>query len=251
LVIVTTVVNPPYNFLGSANSDVVLRGIKPVDSPVRVDSLANAASMAAAPLAPGELIVIQGKGFGTEPRVRAGDMEFSVVQSSDTVLWAMVPDSVQAHTQQQLTVEGNGGRSEEVRVRFAEFDLAIFTADRSGEGQALALNDDGTLNAATNPAARGSVIAIALNGLGKLQEIGNSVVPGHQLAVFFENSYAFGVDANLLRAPGIPAEVVFVKVYVPKDYPFNSTLPFPRAVALWVQLQDVGGTLNRASVWVK
>jgi hypothetical protein len=160
----------------------------------------------------------------------------------------MVPDNVQSGTQQQLTVEANGSRSEDVRVRFVDFALGVFTADGSGEGQALALNEDGTLNAAMNPAARGSIIGIALNGLGKLQEIGSSVVPGFQLSVYFEHIYAYGVDANLLPLPGIPAEVVFVKVYVPKDGFFPQS--FPRSVALGVYPQ-VGGTVNSLSVWIK
>jgi hypothetical protein len=251
LAIATTVVTPPSNQAESPDSDVVVRAIQPADSLPRVDAVVNAASLSGAPLAPGELIVIRGAGFGSQSRVRAGDLDYAVVGASETVLWVIVPDNLQPGSLGQLLVDTNGERSQSVNVRFAEIAPAIFTADASGEGQALAFNEDNTLNSATNPAARGSIIAIGLNGLGKLEHRGMSVVPGRQLSVYFDGVYAYGVDANLLPTPGIPTEVVFVKVYVPREYPLLVPQQFPRAAALWFTLEGGGGTVNRAGVWVK
>ncbi len=110
---------PPDNFAASPNADVVVRGIKPVDSPVRVDSIVDAASLNAWLFAPGELILICGNGFGAAPRVSAGDLEFRVLESTNTTLWALVPDTVEPRTQRLLTVEVDGNRSQEVRAGFA------------------------------------------------------------------------------------------------------------------------------------
>ncbi len=61
-----------------------------------------------------------------------------------------------------LTVESGGQRSLALGVGFAAAAPALFTADGSGTGQALALNADGTLNSAANPASRGSVLGLAV-----------------------------------------------------------------------------------------
>jgi uncharacterized protein (TIGR03437 family) len=42
----------------------------------------------------------------------------------------------------------------------------LFTANSSGTGQASAVNQDGTLNAASNPAKAGSTISLFATGLG-------------------------------------------------------------------------------------
>jgi uncharacterized protein (TIGR03437 family) len=45
---------------------------------------------------------------------------------------------------------------------------ALFTADEAGHGQAAILNQDGTVNSTTNPAAHGSVISVFMTGAGRM-----------------------------------------------------------------------------------
>jgi uncharacterized protein (TIGR03437 family) len=42
---------------------------------------------------------------------------------------------------------------------------ALFTANSSGSGQALAVNSDGSVNGASHPAAQGSVLTLFVNGV--------------------------------------------------------------------------------------
>jgi uncharacterized protein (TIGR03437 family) len=44
--------------------------------------------------------------------------------------------------------------------------VGVFSLDGSGTGQAAALNQDGTLNSESNPAARGSIVVLYGTGLG-------------------------------------------------------------------------------------
>jgi uncharacterized protein (TIGR03437 family) len=67
-------------------------------------------------------------------------------------------------------------------------DPAFFTSNAQGFGQLAAFNQDGTLNSAANPAARGSVIQLFGTGLGPV----DSPPPAGQ------------VPSGTLAAPGLP-----------------------------------------------
>lgn len=233
--------------------DIVLRAYRWVDSGVRLDAVLNAASAAAGPMAPGELVIVRGAGFGPDSRVRAGSVELRVVKASESELWVVVPDDVELPAKAMLTIESGGERSQQVNVRFAEASPALFTADGFGTGQALAVNEDGTLNSAANPARRGSVLGLAVNGLGKHRMEGASVVPPRRLDVFFYNTYAYGVDANLFSTSGLPAPVVLVKVFVPSEFPFAGP-SFPQAIRVWINVDGAGttpGGPGGPTVWVR
>ena len=114
--------------------------------------------------------------------------------------------------------------------------------------QTLIYNSDGTLNSAANPAERGSVVAIAVNGVGAYTISGVSIVPALPFKVGVSFVYADGVDANLLPVPGLPGLVPFVKVLVP-DVPYTS---YPAELPLTVTLgqePQYGGLEGR--IWVK
>src|SRR5260221_11504376 len=49
---------------------------------------------------------------------------------------------------------------------------ALFTADSSGVGQALIINEDGSANSTTNPAPRGSYVTAFLTGEGQIDPAG-------------------------------------------------------------------------------
>ena len=235
-----------------SGSDIVLRAYRLMDSEVRVDAIVNAASNAAGPLAPRELVIIRGAGLGRNPRVRVQGVEWPVLRSSESELWVMVPDDLaMVASKGELTVESGGQQSQAVGVGFAEASPALFTADGSGTGQALAFNADGTLNSASSPAPRGSILGLLVNGLGKHRIEGASVVPPHTLSVIFDNTYAYGVDANLISAPGLPGPAVQVKVFVPSNFSFVPTQSFPTAIRVWINVESAGHTPIGPTVWVR
>jgi uncharacterized protein (TIGR03437 family) len=101
----------------------------------------------------------------------------------------------------------------------------IFTSDGSGFGAAKVANEDGSDNAATNPAARGSMIKFRGTGFGKMTPaIGDySVVgddpPSPELPVAVSIG---GADATLVSALGVKGSLgglVEVTVQVPDNAP--------------------------------
>ena len=65
-----------------------------------------------------------------------------------------------------LEVERQGQRSTPVRLSVGGASPALFTANQSGTGQVSAVNQDGTPNSASNPAAVGSVVSLYATGEG-------------------------------------------------------------------------------------
>jgi uncharacterized protein (TIGR03437 family) len=54
----------------------------------------------------------------------------------------------------------------------------LFTANTSGAGQASVLNQDGSTNSSSNPAARGSTVTLFATGMGATNpQIADGVVP--------------------------------------------------------------------------
>jgi uncharacterized protein (TIGR03437 family) len=87
----------------------------------------------------------------------------------------------------------------------------LFTLDGSGIGQAAVLNEDGTLNNASNPAARGSVITLFGTGGGESAagieagQVLRDVLPRAGLPVLL----LFDLGSNEFQVPSRTAEVLY------------------------------------------
>jgi uncharacterized protein (TIGR03437 family) len=108
---------------------------------------------------------------------------------------------------------------------------AIFTVNASGRGQAAVLNQDGTLNSSSNPAARGSAVQIYASGAGITSPEGSDggftyttlVTPGLPISLTIG-----GVAATVAYAAGAPGEVnavLQVNAVVPESVAPGSTVP--------------------------
>ncbi len=53
-----------------------------------------------------------------------------------------------------------------VKMPVLQSRLGVFTLGSSGSRQAAIVNEDGTINSSSNPAARGSVVSIYTTGAG-------------------------------------------------------------------------------------
>jgi hypothetical protein len=80
---------------------------------------------------------------------------------------AIVPFEVAGNSSTQIVATVNGAASVASQPVVAAAP-GIFTVDLTGAGQAVVLNQDGTLNSSTNPAARGSVLTLWVTGMGIL-----------------------------------------------------------------------------------
>lgn len=145
-----------------------------------IGGITNAASYATGAVNPGEIIVIFGQQMGPAlikassidlPTDIAGtkvwfdDTAAQLIYVSDSQVSAVVPASVKGKSTTQVKVDRGGTVSAQMQVAVKDAVPGIFTLDASGSGLAAAVNQDGTVNLASNPAPRGSIVAFYATGL--------------------------------------------------------------------------------------
>jgi uncharacterized protein (TIGR03437 family) len=166
-------------------------------SGVTVSSVNSAAGPALSAIAPGEIVSIYGTGLGPAAgvsfsvdastgmvdstlagvRVLFGGVAAPILYASSTQINAIVPYEIagqlQATTQEatmQVVYQSNMSPTMTLPVSGAA--PGVFTLDKSGSGQAAALNQDGSVNGPSNPAARGSYMSIYFTGGGQSSPAG-------------------------------------------------------------------------------
>jgi uncharacterized protein (TIGR03437 family) len=129
----------------------------PVPTPT-IAGIANAATFAPGPLAPGSIATIMGSKFsGTGLTVTFDGLAAQILFSNDTQINLLVPAALQTKTSAQLVVMANGVPSVPQSVSLTQFAPGIF---KNG-----VLNQDNNVNGPNQPAQPGSVIQIFLTGL--------------------------------------------------------------------------------------
>ena len=155
-----------------------------------VDFVDNAAGNAFLGIAPGEIVTIKGSGLGPAQLVSARPgsdgfyptelsgitIQFNgvaapLLYTSSTQIAAVAPYGVTGPSVQTV-VTYQGQTSVPLTMQVVAFAPGLFTADGSGTGQAAALNQDGTINSAVNPAPIGSVISLFATGGGQTSPVG-------------------------------------------------------------------------------
>ena len=124
----------------------------------------------------------------------------------------------------------------------------LFTLNASGSGALLALNQDGTLNTATNAAAAGSVVVLYATGLGQTTPPGvdgaryNALVLAETVAPV--TMTIGGKTAQVIyagSAPGQIAGVMMVEAVVPAG---AGTGPVPVIIMSGTASSQAGVTVN-------
>ena len=108
----------------------------------------------------------------------------------------------------------------------------IFTANSTGSGQAAALNQDGTLNSASNPAQVGSVITLYATGEGQTSPGGvdGKLATGSTLPMPVQtvNVTIGGLPAVVNyagAAPTLVAGLMQINVQIPSGFAAASAIP--------------------------
>jgi len=207
--------------------------------------------------APGEIIVIFGAGLGPESGV-AGALDSSGVLANllsgaevrfDGVpapllfvqagqVNALVPYSVGGKASTLLQIGYASQQSQPVSIPVAGASPTIFTMGFSGVGAGAVLNQDGTLNSKTNPAARGSVVQIFGTGDGLTNPPGVdgqspvSPLPKPRLPV---SALVDGLPAVVHYAGAAPglAGCVQVNAQIPDNASTGSAVPVSFTVGTW------------------
>jgi uncharacterized protein (TIGR03437 family) len=128
----------------------------------------------------------------------------------------------------QAFVDGNASGVWTVPV--APSVPAFFTANATGRGPAAVVNQDGTINSATNPAPPGTVVSFFLTGEGETQPAGvtgsvmgtNGTRPKLPVAVTVNDSKLTLTYVG--EAPGLVSGVLQVNAILPQSLPFGGAL---------------------------
>ena len=148
--------------------------------------VANAASLTAGAVSPGEIVSLFGSALGpaaganlqfTNPvlvsnalegvHVLFDDVPAPITYAGVGQVNAVVPYAVAGHSATQLQVEYLGAVSAPITLPVTAMSPGLFTSAASGTGPGAILNVTGfTVNSATNPAARGDWVEIFGTGIG-------------------------------------------------------------------------------------
>ena len=155
-------------------------------APPFMGSVVNAAAQFPGSVAPGEILSIYG--FGAGPSNPAGftldpsgkvatslngaqvlfdGRPAPIIYGSASQANVIVPYEVAGQPATTIALQFAGVTSAAWTIPVATSAPGIFTLDSSGQGQAAVLNQDNSVNGATNPAARGSIIQIYATGEGQ------------------------------------------------------------------------------------
>jgi len=184
----------------------------PVTDPGEEILVMNAASFRTGPVAPGELISITGSRIETQ--VRFDGRLAPLLQSSADQITVQVPYSVSGKAETEIEVVHQGKARGRARVPVAAAAPGVFT-NQSGVGQAFAINEDGTLNSATNPAARGSYVTLYATGEGQTNPAGIDGVPARQplpRPVLSVSAIVGAVEADVSWAGSAPGFVGLLQI---------------------------------------
>jgi uncharacterized protein (TIGR03437 family) len=217
----------------------VAPGAKPA-----VTQVQSAASGRPGSIAPGEILSIFGTNIG--PATAQGleltpegkvattlantQVTFDGVAGALTLVSAnqinvIVPYEVAGRATTAVVVTRNGTASDSIEQRVAETAPSIFTQTMTGTGQGAILNQDSSVNSATNPAEKGSVIVIYATGEGQVNPAGVTAsvtgttapfpMPTASVTVMIGGKEATVVYAG--AAPGLVAGALQVNAIVPAD----------------------------------
>ncbi len=186
-----------------------------VAPPPQVTEVLNGASIAAGPIAPGEVVALTGIAIGPRPAVSSANAATTVGGTTVTINGTQVPilytqaDQTNVIVPWELTgttaniVVTSGTTTASTTVPIAATAPGVFTVGAVGSGASLTLNQDGTVNSATNAAAAGSVVVLYVTGLGLTDP------PGQDGAVSSETVIAEAVAKVTVTIGGQTAQVIY------------------------------------------
>jgi uncharacterized protein (TIGR03118 family) len=153
--------------------------------PSAISFIYNAAGGQSAAIAPGEIVSILGQTVGPSPLVSGtlpatgavgttlgttsvtfNGASAPVIYTSGSQTNVIVPYETAGSTSAGVVLKTGGQTTAAFTIPVAASIPGVFTSDEGGAGQAVVYNQDGTINTAANPAAKGTVIVLYATGEG-------------------------------------------------------------------------------------
>ncbi len=187
----------------------------------------NAASLEPGPVAPGMLVELAGVGSGSGAaisQVLFNQIGMPVLSISAASILVQAPAQL-AGPSTEIQIISNGNVLAQSSIEIAEAAPALFASN----GQALANNQDGSVNSTANPAARGSIVAFYGTGQGVANLPVTATVGGYSAAVLYAGP--------VVNYPGL----FQINVQIPAGYISPGNLPV---------VICVGGAASQSGVFV-
>ena len=196
---------------------------------IQPSGVLNAASLAAGPVSPGEIITVFGSISAASPVILFNDVPAPIIYSGLNQVNAIVPFGLDLSNPAKVEVR-QGLLTAKTSVPVAAASPAIFTLGATGTGMGAILNQDYSVNGPSNAAARGSVLMVFGTGFGVLNPLPVDGQTEQILATTPSPVTATigGIPAPVIyvgAAPGLIAGVVQINVRVPDGLSANSAAP--------------------------
>ena len=208
---------------------------------LKIDSILNAANYRLAGVSPGEIVSIFGQGIGPATpqsftlnaaglvdttlagtRVLFDGQPAPVLYASSRQINAVAPYGISSKAQVDVLVEFGGAKTNSKSMRVVSAMPGLFTSNGSGSGQGAILNENLSINSASNPAAKGSIIVIYATGEGMTNPPGIDGKPASaplNAPVLPVSVSIGGLSADVRyagAAPGLVAGVIQVNAVIPQ-----------------------------------
>ena len=219
-------------------------------TPNHLDCVVNATTMSGGPLAPFEIVSIQGTGITPKDMVAKTNIKDGLIDTSSLntrvlfdgapapiisispgQIYAIVPQTVAFRTTTKVQVEQAGQLSNAISLPVTTSISGLFTSSNSGIGQAAVINEDGTVNSAANPAPRNSVVSFfgqgLFNGNGLPPRVAGQVATSSQ-SLGFAIIQIGGVSVQPLysgTAPGFSMSLLQVNARIPANSAVGPRVP--------------------------
>ena len=228
--------------------------VQPAAPGIAAAGVVNAASYRNLPVAPGELVALFGEGLGPHDPAEAEDMPdvpeslggvrvlirgspAGLLYVQENQILAMIPRDIRSNESRrpaplELQLETGGAVSATVELTSIDYQPALFTRGASGQGYAAAVHEDGTINSATNPAPRSSMVRLYATGTAAACASYASTdtwSPGLPVGLEVGGKAADVVSVRLV--PGRSCGVQQIKFAIPADSLTGDRVP----IRIWQQ----------------
>ena len=215
--------------------NVTLQSIEPA-----VSGIVSAASYESAGFAPGTIVTVFGNLLGPQTgavfsvnsngtidttlggtTVKVEGIPAALLFAQNGQVNMILPYSLNTTGEAYVEVTYNDATSVQFNIPLAPAAVQIFTADASGSGPGSILNQDFSINSASNPAAPGSVVMVYGTGGGAVNPVVNAGSVAGATLSWITSQYSGTVNgeaATVLYAGSAPGLVYGV-------YQFNVQLP--------------------------
>jgi len=237
----------------SRSAEIVLTISNPPPAVIR--GVLHGATMQPTQISPGMIVVVRGSGLGpasgangivtaagayqtnfNDIRLLFDGVPAPLIYIRQDQINAVAPYALSGRFRTLIQVEVGGVRSVPVEVAVVDSAPGLFTLDGSGNGQAAALNENGSVNSTGNPARPDSIVTVFGTGEGQtipLGQDGRVIVTDLRRPLLPVNVTVGGVLVEVVYAGSAPS---FVSGGLQINVRLNANVPVGPNIPIVVQV---------------